>query len=107
VSLTFKPQLLKTKSAAQSVTITNVIPGPARITVGTTGPFQASGCPATLGAHRSCTLSVTFTPVALGAASGTISISDGTALGHFKVTLSGKGVAATADNFEAKKLVSF
>jgi len=103
LSLTFKPQLIRTKSAAQHITITNVTPGGARVTIVTTGPFQSSGCTGTLGAHRSCTLSVTFTPVALGAATGAVSIADGSAAGHFKVKLSGKGVASTAENFEEKR----
>ena len=41
------------------------------------GPFsETNNCPAVLVPAASCTVSVTFTPTATGAASGTISVSD-------------------------------
>ena len=99
-SLTFKPQLIRTKSAAQFVTIANGIPTVTHLTIKMSGPFQSSGCPGILAPRKSCTLSVTFTPVALGTATGSIGITDGSPAGHFKVSLSGKGVASTAKNLE-------
>ncbi|HEY8973155.1 MAG TPA: choice-of-anchor D domain-containing protein, partial [Burkholderiaceae bacterium] len=68
------------------------------LNVSTAAPFTASaaGCPATIAAHGSCTVTVTFTPVAPGgAASGSLAVTAG-AGGPFlgaPVALTGNGQA--------------
>src|SRR5205807_2151107 len=82
-SLGFGNQLLATTSAPMTVTLTNT--GAAALTIIS---FAASGdffpyttlfrsCPmnpATLAASGNCTINVTFTPAALGARTGTLSV---------------------------------
>jgi hypothetical protein len=65
-SLTFPAQLFGTKSAPQSVTVTNTGEAPVKITSiapDITGNFATSGCVgASLAVGASCAVSVTFTP---------------------------------------------
>lgn len=81
-SLIFSTQLLKTKSPAQTITLTNS--GTTAVSVSSTavsGDFAKAGvCPATLAAGKSCILNVTFTPTAAGTRSGalTFTLSSGT-----------------------------
>jgi hypothetical protein len=58
-------------------------------------PAGAAGgtCTATLAAGATCTINVVFTPTALGAASGTLTISANVAVTGSPVALSGTGVA--------------
>ncbi len=93
LSLTFATQLIGTTSAAQQVSITNS--GDVALTgvsagIGS-GPFVVSGACGTVAARSTCVLSVVFAPTLTGAASGTLTVSDG--LGTQTVTLSGTGVA--------------
>jgi len=52
---------------------------------------QTNNCPATLAPKGTCTVTVTFTPQALGALNGSLSIADNTAAGFNAVTLTGTG----------------
>ena len=90
--LVFSSQRIGTRSAPKIITVKNTLPIPARIGVTTTGPFQSTGCVGLLGGHKSCTINVTFAPLASGLATGATNITDGTPAGHFKVQLSGTGV---------------
>jgi hypothetical protein len=76
--LTFNNQLLNTKSAAQTVTLTNsggFVLAISTITI--TGPFaETNTCGTSLGAGANCTISVTFTPTAAGTSTGTLTITD-------------------------------
>ncbi len=76
--LTFNNQLLNTKSAAQTVTLTNsggFVLAISTITI--TGPFaETNTCGTSLGAGASCTISVTFTPTAPGTSTGTLTLTD-------------------------------
>jgi trimeric autotransporter adhesin len=54
----------------------------------------ASNCPASLAVGASCTLSVTFSPVAAGAASASVSVSSDAASSPDTLALSGTGVNA-------------
>jgi hypothetical protein len=101
-SLTFTAGI-GTTSAAQAVTLTNAGGGALNvINVVVTAPFSrpagtAGGtCGTSLSAHSSCTINVVFTPTALGAASGTLTVtaSNGTVSGS-PVTLSGTGANNT------------
>jgi sugar lactone lactonase YvrE len=92
-SLSFQSQVINTTSSARTLTLQSNGTGPLQITgVTATGPFSPSGnCSGTIATGTSCTIQVTFTPTALGSASGALSIADNA--GTQTVTLSGSGVA--------------
>lgn len=97
-SVNFGNQNVGTASAAQTVTMTNTGTLPLTITgitlTGTNaGDFaETNNCPGSLAVNASCTLSVTFTPLANGARSASVSISDNAAGSPQSVTLNGTGV---------------
>jgi concanavalin A-like lectin/glucanase superfamily protein/Big-like domain-containing protein/ASPM-SPD-2-Hydin domain-containing protein len=98
-SLSFGSQVFGTTSAKQTVTLKNTQTGPLTISgVSTSGNFaQTSNCPLspnTLGAAASCTISVTFTPTALGTRTGTLTITDNAGTSPQTVGLSGTGTLA-------------
>jgi hypothetical protein len=92
-SLTFSAQIMQTSSAAQAVTLTNT--GNATMNVGTvqiTGDYaQTNNCPATLTANSSCSINVTFTPIASGTRIGALSVSDNAQASPQVVNLTGIG----------------
>ncbi|HTA45365.1 MAG TPA: choice-of-anchor D domain-containing protein [Bryobacteraceae bacterium] len=98
-TLTFSQNAGST-SAPQNITVTNF--GGSNInglTLSAGAPFaETNNCPAVLIPAASCTVSVTFTPAAQGAASGTISVSDDSYnLGSSQtLILSGTGTAPAA-----------
>src|SRR5271165_1140130 len=67
-ALTFEAQVVKTKSAAQYIILSNTGTGPLSVeNVVVTGDFaQSNNCGATVSPGTSCTISVTFTPTATG-----------------------------------------
>lgn len=98
-AVTFASQMTGTTSAAQTVTLTNS--GGALLTIGgialvgaNPGDFvQTNTCPASLAAGGSCTVSVTFTPTAMGARAASVSITDSAVDSPQTVSLSGTGIA--------------
>jgi hypothetical protein len=99
-SLTFSGQMLTTTSAAQPVTLKNTGTGPLTIsTIAASGDFAetstgANACPinpATLAAGATCTISVTFAPTAVGARSGTLTVTDNASGSPQTVALTGTG----------------
>src|SRR3984893_8945472 len=81
LSLAFGNQLVNATSAAKVLTVQNNQTVPLAIAgISTSGDFaQTSNCPLspnTLAAKLSCTISVTFTPTALGTRTGTLTVSD-------------------------------
>ena len=99
-SITFANQIVGTTSTAQSETLKNNLAAALTISsISTSGDFaQTSTCPLspnTLAARSSCTISVTFTPTALGARTGTLTIHDSASGGPQTVSLSGTGVSAS------------
>ena len=96
-ALAFGNQAVGVASTARSVTLTNTGSGTLTLAgVGASPGFAVgSGCGTTLAAGASCTLSVSFTPAALGAASGSLSVSSNAAGSPHAVALSGTGVAAS------------
>ena len=96
-ALTFTPQLVSTTSAAQIVRVANTsisVISIASVTI--SGPFaETTTCGAILAPAASCTVSVTFTPAAAGAAAGTLTIANGSPTPNATVSLSGKGTAPT------------
>src|SRR6266404_671776 len=95
-SLTFAGQVLSTTSTGKSVTLKNTQTVPLTIFgIFASGDFaQTSTCPLspnTLGAGANCAISVTFTPIALGSRTGTLSISDNAPGSPQTAGLSGTG----------------
>jgi hypothetical protein len=95
--LSFGNQPVGTTSAAKSVTLTNVgntqlnffalmIAGKSR-----TDFFQTNNCGTSIAAKASCTITVTFTPTAIGTRGATVKISDDGGGSPQKVGLSGTG----------------
>lgn len=96
-SVTFPNQGVGTTSAAQTVTLTNTGRAPLPITsIVPSGDFAViNNCGTAVAGGASCDLSITFTPTAAGARSGSITITDGTTPTSQIITLSGTGVSAT------------
>jgi len=93
-SLSFT-QVIETTSAAKTVTLKNA--GTATLTdisVSAAGDFviSANTCESTLAAGKTCKVSVTFTPNALGKVAGTLSFTDSAPNSPQTVALSGTGV---------------
>jgi len=97
-SLSFSLQLVGTTSAAQTVTLTNTGGATLNITsYAISGPFSRSNnCPSALAGGSSCTISISFSPVARGAASGSLNITDDASGSPQSVSLSGTGGATLA-----------
>jgi hypothetical protein len=99
-ALTFSGQNLSTTSPGQVVTLTNTGSAVLGITsIGDSGTnaaeyFEATNCPvgSTLGIGSSCTITVTFTPVATGSRTATVSIVDTAANSPQSISLSGTGI---------------
>ena len=99
-SLPFGGQMLTTTSAAQTVTLTNTGTGALTInSIAGSGDFTATGTgatacpisPATLAAGANCTISVMFAPTALGARTGTLTITDNAGGSPHTIPLTGSG----------------
>ncbi len=77
-SLAFGNQVVGSTSAAQTVTLTNNASTPLSVTsIAATGPYaQTNTCGSSVVAGASCTISVTFTPTAVGSQNGSITITD-------------------------------
>ncbi|HEY6272858.1 MAG TPA: choice-of-anchor D domain-containing protein [Terriglobales bacterium] len=90
-SLTFGGQNVGTTSAPQNVTLTNT--GAATVTItaiiASVDFAQTNNCGASLAAGASCTISVTFTPTAVGSLNGTILVES--SAGNQLVALIGTG----------------
>ena len=98
-SLTFASQVIGTTSGGKSETLKNSQSVPLTISsISVSGNFsQASNCPLSpnkLAAGASCTISVTFTPSALGTLTGTLTITDSASTSPQAVSLSGAGTLA-------------
>ena len=94
-SLTFASQTVATTSAAQTVTVKNT--GTAALTISgiaASGNFaETTACPSSLPAGASCTVSVTFTPTAVGTLTGAITFTDNAAASPQNIGISGTGTS--------------
>lgn len=92
-SLTFAAQSTGSTSAAQTVTLTNTGSAALSITsIAASGDFaETNSCSSSLAPGANCTLSVTFTPTAGGARSGTLTITDNALDSPQAVSLTGTG----------------
>jgi hypothetical protein len=77
-SRTFSDQMLGTTSASRTVTLINAGNAPLAISsITASGDFsQTNDCSASLAASSYCTMNVTFKPSAIGARTGTLTITD-------------------------------
>jgi archaellum component FlaF (FlaF/FlaG flagellin family) len=104
-TLTFAAQLLQTTSAAKQVSLTNTGSTTLDITsLSVSGNFaQSNACGSSLTPGKSCTISVTFKPTAIGTRSGSLTIADNAKGSPQSVGLSGTGtevkLSATSLNF--------
>lgn len=94
-SLTFSGQFVGTSSAAQSITVSDT--GTAALTISgitLSGDFsQTNTCGTGIAASGECTISVTFTPTATGARTGSITITDNASGSPHMVSLTGTGTS--------------
>lgn len=95
-SLDFGNQTLAMASSARTVVLGNSGSGALALSAITaSGGFAVThNCGSSVPAAGSCNLAVTFTPTALGSASGTVSIASNAAGSPHRVTLAGNGVTA-------------
>ena len=92
-SLTFGAQLVNTRSAAQSATLTNT--GTTTLTISSiaaTADFlQKNNCGSSLPAGESCTIKVAFNPSTQGVLTGSVTITDDAANSPQMIALTGIG----------------
>jgi hypothetical protein len=93
-SLTFAAQFVGTNSASQSVVLTNTGDESMSISsIQSSGDFsETNTCANTLAAGANCTISLVFDPSAVGARSGTLTITDNASGSPQSVQLSGTGL---------------
>lgn len=92
-SLSFGSTDVGAASAAQNVTLSNNGPGVLSInSISITGDYaQTNNCNTSLPSGSSCTIAVTFNPMAAGTRSGSLSVTDNAADGAQTVSLTGTG----------------
>jgi hypothetical protein len=94
--IAFPDQVEGVASSAKTLTLTNSGTFALSIQgVTSTGDFNASSqCGSSLASNASCTISVTFTPTAMGSRTGNLTIADSASGSPHTVTLTGNGTAA-------------
>jgi len=92
-SLSFSSLVIGTSSTAKNVTVQSSGTGPLQVTnIAVTGPFsQTNNCGGSIAPTASCTISVIFSPTAVGSVSGVLTIADNA--GSQTVTVTGNGSA--------------
>ena len=92
-ALTFSPTVVGSTSAAQTVTVANPTSAAASVSsITASGPFaETNNCGSSIAANSSCTVNVTYSPTAAGAATGSVTINAGGVTNT--VSLSGTGTA--------------
>jgi len=97
-TLSFGSQVVGGTSARQNVTVTNTGNASVAISgIAAVGDFQeTNNCPANLSPSAVCTVSVTFSPSAIGVRAGSLNFTDNALGSPQKVTLAGTGAQATA-----------
>ena len=110
-SLTFASQQMNTTSGSQTVTLTNT--GNATLNIsslGITGAnsgdyAQTNTCGSSVAANNgTCTISVTFTPTAIGTRTAAVSITDNATGSPHSITLTGTGAGAPAVSLSSSSL---
>lgn len=98
-TVNFGNQMVGVASPVQNVTLNNS--GGAALNIGNisvtgAGFAHSSNCPASLAAAASCTIGVTFTPTAAGAATGALNVATNATGSPHTVALSGTGITEPA-----------
>jgi hypothetical protein len=116
LSLTFTAEPIGVASPKQTVVLINTSSGAVTFTsITPSGDFaQTNTCGASLAANAQCTISVTFTPTAFGARTGTIILTDSAMGSPNTINLSGTGapdvptalLSATTLNFPSQTVGS-
>lgn len=90
--LSFSPVVPGQSSASKPVTLTAVNANVSSIVINASGDFsQTNNCGSSLTAATSCTINVTFSPTALGARTGSLTVSSNATNSPSTVTLNGDG----------------
>lgn len=99
--MSFPTTTVNTTSAAQNVTVTNASAATVTITgVAATAPFAQTNTCGVLASGATCTIGVTFTPVAPNAASGSLTVTYTGGVGSpVSITLSGFGGFSLVDHY--------
>ncbi|NEA30672.1 choice-of-anchor D domain-containing protein [Streptomyces sp. SID13031] len=106
-SLTFASQALNTTSAARAVTVTNTGGLAASVSsITASGDYTQTNNCGSIAINASCTVNVSFRPVASGTRTGTLTINSNATNGPTTVALSGTGAGATNTNLAAGKPTS-
>jgi hypothetical protein len=107
-SLSFASQALNTTSASKPVTVTNTGNAAASVAgVSVSGDFsQTNTCGSSIAAGASCTVNVSFRPVASGTRTGTLTVTSNATNSPLTVGLSGTGAGATSTNLSSGKPTS-
>jgi len=95
ISVSFGNEVVGTTSPARAVTLKNTGTGTLEISsITPSGDFaiSANTCGATLAGNKSCKVSLTFTPMALGKRTGTLTFTDNAVNSPQTVPLAGAGV---------------
>jgi hypothetical protein len=94
-TLAFGNQGLSSTSAAKAITVSNKQPTAVTISsITTPGDYaQTNTCGTTLAANATCTVSMTFTPTAVGSRPGTLTVTDNATNSPQTVNLTGTGTA--------------
>jgi hypothetical protein len=109
-SLTFATQLLNTTSPPQNMTLTNTGNQTLNITsIAASGNFAESNtCPSSLAVNANCTITVTFTPMAINTLTGTVTVTDNAPNSPQTISLTGTGteveLSVTSINFGSQKV---
>ncbi len=112
-SINFGNVILNSSSSDQFVTLTNTSAGSVTYSgVGFSGPFGAGSTLGTCAAGpvavgTSCTISVKYTPTAVGNQSGTLTINDTAGSGQQTVSLSGTGLSNTPGGVFSPSSINF
>jgi hypothetical protein len=95
-SLTFAAQTVGTTSAAQNITLSNSGTAALSITsIAASGDYaQTNTCGSSLAAGANCTISVKFTPTAVGTRTGTVTVTDNAPGSLQSASLTGTGASA-------------
>jgi hypothetical protein len=93
-SFGFGAQVVNTTSAIKTVTLKNNQSVPLNISrIAASGDFaQTNNCVSPLASNASCTISMTFTPTALGARTGAVTVTDDANTSPQSASLSGTGL---------------
>jgi len=107
-SLTFSAQTVSTRSAPQTITLTNAGNGVLTpLKFARSGDFaQTNTCGSSVAAGASCTISVTFSPIDAGSLSGTLTLTDNASTSPQTVELSGTGMGFAVSSTTTSQTVS-